>query len=383
MNKSVMPAILDANTCPSNLTHLAYRLYLKLRDSYRAASGTPFAGELGTFRDNGDGSNCVTEDMVRAAVLKHVYQNNTGEFNEHICRMRDYQDFKGFVGRLKKARSSVRYNELKDCLPGGDIVIPVVRFDEHYIQMSLYRLILHIIAPGMCKHLVLPDGNTVVTTLVPGLFLVGGDIHLYWTEPGPAGPLVDMQSSVRPSTLDHAPFTDRHLLVLTNGMCFRPSWGRPLRIMGSGGYMQRRYPDGQGGSNKKTLPAADIVLACMTRLSPMAFRELKERTGLTVDHVAVNHHHHAPDLLRLATRSEQSRNVIRGRDNGDATSGMNWMTLKEFAAYLLSLTSSAGKGTAAAVDCIDEIDTIDLLLDEKRWVAAGAAARGYGTNVEE
>lgn len=393
VNKCVMPAILDANTGSPDLTHLAYLLYLKLRDSDGIRT-TPFAGELGTFHDNRDGSNCVTEDMVRAAVLKHVYQNKIDEFNEHICRMRDCQDFGGFVGRLEKARSSsVRYNVLKDCLPGSDIVIPVVLFDELYIQMSLYRLILHIIAPGMCKHLVLPDKNTVVTTLVPGLFLVGGEqegeerhIHLYWTEPGPAGPLVDMQTYVDDSRINHEPFTDRRLLVLTNGMCFRPSWGRPLRIQDTGGYTER-YPDGQGGIMSKTFRPADTVLACMTRLSPMAFRELKDRTKLTVDHVAVNHRHDAPDLLRLATHSEQGRNVIRGRDNGDATSGMTWMTLKDFAAYLLSLRSSAGKGTAAAVDCIDEIDTIvtikRLLLDEKRWVAAGAAAWGCGTNVRE
>ena len=342
MKECTMPAMQNKPTTNATdadkLTYMAYQTYQSARHLIKTTS---FDGQLGTFYDNAGLSNQVTEQDLRKAVLRDVYGGDHELFEKHISRMCDHQDFGDFVDCLEKAKC---YELLEDRLPGSKLVTPVVRLENLKIKMTLYRLILHLAAPGMCEYRVLRDRNTVISTLVPGLYRDGDAIHLYWTEPGPAGLLMDTGDHLSDSEASLKPFNGRHVLVLTNGLCFRPISGQPLNFSDRG-RKTVRCSDGKGGSRYLNFGAADFVLACMLRLTPLGLRELKakpasgERERLTVDHVTVDHNRHAPDLLRLANFVDQATNRILNRDNGDATGKIAWKGLDEMAEYLWSIRS--------------------------------------------
>ncbi len=387
MKECTMPAMRNKPTTnatdAAQLTFMAYQTYLSARNLIKTTS---FNGQLGTFHDNAGLSNRVTERDLREAVLRVVYGGDHELFEKHISRMCDDQDFGDFVDRLEKANC---YELLEDRLPGSKLVTPVVRLENLKIKMTLYRLILHLAAPGMCEYRVLPDGNTVIGTLVPGLYRVGDAIHLYWTEPGPAGLLMDTGDHLSDSEASRKPFNGRLVLVLTNGLCFRPISGQPLNFSDRG-RKTVRCPDGKGGSRDLAFGAADFVLACMLRLTPLELRELKSASGerLTVDHVTVDHHRHAPDLLRLANIVDQVTNRILNRDNGDATGKMEWMGLGEMVEYLCSIRSCPDAAVpflarilSTSVDKKIIIDYIKgSLCEAKRWVRAGAAEYGWASD---
>jgi hypothetical protein len=391
MKECTMPAMPNKPTRNATdiakLTYMAYQTYQSARHLIKTTS---FNGQLGTFHDNGDGSNRVTEEDVRKAILRDVYGGKDDEFNEHVRRMCDHQDFGDFVDRLEKANC---YELLEDRLPGSKLVTPVVRLENLKIQMTLYRLILHLAAPGMCEYRLLPDENTVIGTLVPGLYRDGDAIHLYWTEPGPAGLLMDTGDHLSDSEASRKLFNGHHVLVLTNGLCFRPISGQPLNFDDCG-RKTVRCSDGTGESRYLNFGAADFVLACMLRLTPLELRELKANPAsgerLTGDHVTVDHHRHAPDHLRLANFVDQATNVILNRDNGDATGRMDWMGLDEMVEYLWSIRSCPDAAvpflarilsTIYRRYIVDKDIIIDYikgsLCDEKRWVQAGAAKHGW------
>ncbi len=112
---------------------------------------------------------------------------------------------------------------LPDELKPHVYVIPVasLRANGLDIKMTLWDLWLHLAYPGRCERVVLPDGATVVPTLVPSMFRVGEGtaerIHCYWSEPFCVG-AVEVDVGTTKTATKTVPFHAGQYVAMANGV---------------------------------------------------------------------------------------------------------------------------------------------------------------------